>query len=34
MNKLSLAFVALAVIASTIVAPHAVAQRTTPPQLT
>jgi osmotically-inducible protein OsmY len=31
MNKLSLASVALAVIASTIVVPHAVAQRTTPP---
>ena len=31
MNKLSLASVALAVIASTIVVPHALAQRTTPP---
>ena len=31
MNKLSRVFVALAVIASTIVVPHALAQRTTPP---
>ncbi len=31
MNKLSLIFVALAVTASTIVVPHALAQRTTPP---
>src|SRR5580693_4425491 len=31
MNKLSLASVALAVIASAIIVPHALAQRTTPP---
>ena len=31
MKKLSLVFVALAVVASTVVVPHAIAQRTTPP---